>query len=139
MEQPVPQGAALAAEQIARCRDLLVLLAAEREAIEGHDREELAGVIARKQPLVDTLLAGERSLAEVRAEVDAAAMDQLTGLLREVVARQGANQTLLAEHMAGMRERLKSLGQGRQTLTAYGASFKGGAYAHVPRFIDRQR
>lgn len=132
-------GAELAAAQIARCRELLVLLTAEREAIEAEAREELNQIIARKQPLVDALLAGERALAEVRAEVAGALMDPLTGLLREVVSRQGANQTLLSERMAGMRERLKSLGQGRQTLSAYGASFKGGAYAHVPRFIDRQR
>lgn len=132
-------GAALAEEQIARCRELLVLLAAEREAIEAEAREELNGIITRKQPLVDTLLAGECALAQARAGVDPAVMERLTALLREVVSRQGANQVLLSEHMAGMRERLKSLGQGRQTLNAYGASYKGGAYAHVPRFIDRQR
>lgn len=130
-EQPVTRVEA----QIARCRDLLPLLVEEREAILEGDSEQLVRVVALKQPLVDALLEEGHGLEAVPASI----MDPLTALLREVVAHQDGNQKLLAERMGAVRDKLRSLGQGRQTLNAYGASFKGGAYAQVPRFIDRSR
>lgn len=141
----------LVEEQVARFVALMELLGVEAAAIQADDSDALLEVVGRKQALVDAIVAGEQVFQAHRARFGALVptapaeheytrlAERLTALMQEAVRRQKENETLLTTHMGDMRRKLRSLQQGRTTLNAYRASFKGRRLGHVPRFIDRQR
>jgi len=109
------------------------------DTMEHDDSAALDRCIAEKDSVLRALVADEGRLQPFRQAVVSAARnvpevaawrqrhETLTALMREAAQMQKSNESLLARRMEHVRGKLRTMSQGRETLSAYGASCQGRA------------